>query len=199
MCPSISSGVLFAYKPRVYLKQTSYGFKRFVSRTSIANLLCHVANDLRIYKTFARIEGKVSYRKRGNMFRDMIGEWGQYEDWEITQIVIALESELSNARYEQKARAKKKKGYFSREVRKSQIEGILRDGLVRTTSQIATVLGIAPSGHLRDILCELYRDGIIVGQADNSVANHNIFYWSIQKTLPIPFGSLEAINEEKGK
>lgn len=120
------------------------------------------------------------------MFRNLIGEWGQYEDWELTEIVIALESELSNARHEQKRRAKQKGKYLRREQRKQQILGLLGSGQILTTSQIASKLSLSASGHLRDILCELYRDGIILGYAEGKVASHPIYYWGIQKTIPLP-------------
>lgn len=132
------------------------------------------------------------------MFREMIGEWGNYEDWEIAEVIINLENELANARQEQKRRSKNKKKYYTRDERKSQILHILRDGKTRTTSQIAALLEVSPSGHLRNIICELYRDGDICGYALNTVASHPIFYWHIQKTVPIPFSDYDGVGSAEG-
>lgn len=127
------------------------------------------------------------------MYKSLIGEWGQYEDWEITEIIINLENDLANARAEQKRRSKIRKSYYTRDERKQQIRRILSGGSLFTTSQIARKLSISPSGHLREILCELFRDGIINAHAESEVAKHPIYYWYEQNALPLPFPTGEQV------
>lgn len=121
------------------------------------------------------------------MFNLWIGEWSQYETWELREIIDNLENDLASAQMALQARVAEKRKNFSRAERGTQIIRLLRDGKVRTTSQIAKALGMSASGHLRDILCELYKNQSIAGYAQGNVAHHYIYYWYDQRTLPLPF------------
>ena len=121
------------------------------------------------------------------MFTNAIGEWGQYETWELREIVTNLENDLSTARMALENRLQGKRKNYSREERKSQIRKLLGDGRIRTTAQIASALGISPSQNLRNILCELFTDHSIGGYAEGAVAHHYVYYWFDQRTLPLPF------------
>ena len=116
----------------------------------------------------------------------LVGEWGKYEDWELIHVVEKLERLAAQGRYEMKIRRKKKNAYAKRAERIDQIKAILSDGIVRTTAQIAKAIGLSSSGHLRDILCQMYRDGVIVGFAEGIVAGHYVYNWTIQETIPLP-------------
>lgn len=153
---------------------------------------CPMANvDLLLQIICVILTDNVTSERITGMYKSLIGEWGQYEDWEITEIIINLENDLANARSEQKRRSKIRKSYYTRDERKQQIRRILSNGKIYTTSQIARKLSLSPSGHLREILCELFRDGYISAHAESEVAKHPIYYWYEQKTIPLPFPMVE--------
>lgn len=120
------------------------------------------------------------------MSNDTVGEWDDYETWQLQAHIFDLQNTLIRATREIQRRAKIEKSRFTRIERYEQIKRLLADGNIRTTSQIAKALRMSPSQHLRDILCELYRDGTILGYAESAVAHHPIYHWYVQGTLPLP-------------
>lgn len=132
------------------------------------------------------------------MTKYTIGEWGRYADWELPHILEQLQSEIETIQHWQKTRAKRAKKNYSRGERKIQIMRILADGRIQTTATIAKQLSMSPSGHLREILCELFKDGYIVGYAENTVAKHPVYYWYVQNTSPLQFLEVESVKPDDG-
>lgn len=115
-----------------------------------------------------------------------VGQWDKWSDDGLRARLLELRMEIDSIKNELTYRGKIKHARFTRTERFEQIKRLLADGLIRTTSQVAKELGMSPSNHLRNILCEVYRNGDILGYAANSVAGHPVYHWYIQATLPRP-------------
>lgn len=75
--------------------------------------------------------------------------------------------------------------YNKRSVRKQQIQAILNSGWELTTWEIAKKLGLKPSSHLRQILCEMLRDGLIHAYAKQP-GERRTFVWFIPTSQKLP-------------
>lgn len=117
----------------------------------------------------------------------IVGQWDDWEDWMLRSHLIDIENEAAQVRMEIKRRDTITASYFTRDERKAQIGRLLSNGQIFTTSQVAKALHMAASQNLRNMLCELYDAGKILGYAEGKVANHPIYYWYIQASLPLPF------------
>lgn len=142
---------------------------------------------------FATIRLSFIYAKGTNMFREAIGELAQYEDWQLRKIVAELAGVGAWVQAELQERAKVQKSYFTRKERQAQIIRVLGDGETLSTSQIAKSLGMSASQHLRNMLCELYASGKIVGYAQTQNLKNPMYYWYVQKTVPMQFPELAGI------
>lgn len=125
--------------------------------------------------------------------KEMVGRWDNWSDAGLRARIMELRMERASIEDELLRRGKVKYARYTRIERFEQIKRVLSDGLVHTTSQIAKELGMSASGHLRAILCELYRDGSILGYAENTVARHPVYYWYTQSTIPLPSPDFQRI------
>jgi len=78
-----------------------------------------------------------------------------------------------------------KNAYRKRDETKAEIVRILESGIEYTTWEIARKLGIAPSSHLRTILCEMFGKGEISGYR-KAPHMRRTFVWFIRQSQELP-------------
>jgi len=70
------------------------------------------------------------------------------------------------------------KGYYSKTERMTQIMRYLKDGKIRSTSEIARALKMKGSTNLRKMLCAMYNDKLLLAYKESGM-----YRWQVPKLI----------------